>query len=105
MTTGEQLKLDGQSACLAAATVGHHDHANRIDLTIYRITATGTEWSADDVRDQVPADTREWLEHNGNVLASLIGQHAKAGRITAVGDAPTRRARRRTNRNRRWIAA
>lgn len=28
MTTGEQLRLDGQDAALAAATVGHHDHPN-----------------------------------------------------------------------------
>ncbi|MBY6385496.1 hypothetical protein HG717_16480 [Rhodococcus erythropolis] len=39
-SAGEQLRLDGQDAALAAATVGHHDHPNHIE-TRGHIAQTG----------------------------------------------------------------
>ena len=74
-TAGEQLRLDGQDAALAAATVGHHDHPNRIEA---------------------------WMTDHYNVLPALIGHHARRGHIHHVGwCSPTRRTRH-NNPNRTW---
>ena len=67
-SAGEQLRLDGQDAALAAATVGHHDHPNRIETALTELIRSGREFSADHVRDLVPPETRDWMTDHYNVL-------------------------------------
>lgn len=40
-SVGEQLRLDGQDAALAAATVGHHDHPNHIETALTELIRSG----------------------------------------------------------------
>lgn len=72
-SAGEQLRLDGQDAALAAATVGHHDHAKRIRAAIDNLIRSGEPFGADHVRKSVPEDTQAWLlAGHGNVLSTLM---------------------------------
>ena len=101
-SAGEQLRLDGQDAALAAATVGHHDHPNHIETALTELIRSGREFSADHVRDLVPPETRDWMTDHYNVLPALFGQHARRGHIHHVGwCSPTRRTRH-NNPNRTW---
>lgn len=102
MTTGQQLKRDGQDAALAAATVPHHDHGSIVADALDRTIATGDYFTADDVREKLPKATAGWLETHGNVLAALIAARARTGHSTAHGWQQTTRARRKTNPNRIW---
>lgn len=116
-SAGEQLRLDGQDAALAAATVGHHDHPNRIETALTELIRSGREFSADDVREALPPETQAWLKlksigpngkvrTNGNVLSSLIGAHSALNHITFTGrwEKP-RRKERHANPNRVWKGA
>ncbi|NMM84284.1 hypothetical protein B2J88_07910 [Rhodococcus sp. SRB_17] len=102
MTTGIQLRLDGQDATLAAATVGHHNHPALIETALSELIKSGREFSADHVRDTVPADTRAWMTDHYNVLSSIIGRAAHRGRITHTGWCAPARKERHANPNRTW---
>lgn len=102
MTTGEQLRLDGQDATLAAATVGHHNHPEHIEAALTTLIQSGREFSADHVRDLVPPDTRDWMTHNYNVLPALFGGLARRGHITHTGWCTPARPTRHANPNRTW---
>ena len=102
MTTGEQLRLDGQDATLAAATVGHHNHPAHIEAALTTLIASGREFSADHVRDLVPAETRDWMTDHYNVLSSLFGQASRDKRIEHTGWCPPARKERHANPNRVW---
>jgi len=103
MTTGEQLKLDGIIATLAAATVGHHDHPGRIQSAIDELIALGQPFSADNVRDRLPKDTCAWMNDYPNVLPALFGNHSRSGRIRQIGWCSPARKARHGNVNRLWI--
>lgn len=104
MTTGEQLKFDGQDATLAAATVGYHDHPGCIDAAMSVLIRAGQPFSADHVRTLLPADTLAWMADHVNVLPAVFGKHSRAGLIRHVGwCAPTRR-QRHSNPNRVWVS-
>lgn len=105
-SAGEQLRLDGQDAALAAATVGHHDHPNRIETALTELIRSGREFSADHVRDAVPPETRDWLRAgNGNVLSSIIGNASRRGHIDQTGWCQPARKERHSNPNRVWKGA
>ena len=105
-SAGEQLRLDGQDAALAAATVGHHDHPNHIETALTELIRSGREFSADHVRDLVPPDTRDWLRAgNGHVLSSIIGNASRRGHIAQTGWCQPARKERHSNPNRVWKGA
>lgn len=105
MTTGEQLKLEGMTATLAAATVGYHDHPHRIAEALYQLIQSGREFSADHVRDRVPPETRAWMIDHPNVLPAQFGMHRRAGVIRQTGWCSPARKQRHGNPNRIWIGA
>lgn len=103
MTTGEQLKLDGMNAALAATTVGHHDHPNRIRTAIDELIELGQPFSADHVRDRLPTDTCAWMIDYPNVLPAQFGKYSQSGRIRQIGWCSPARKTRHGNVNRLWI--
>lgn len=103
--TGEQLKLEGMTATLAAATVGYHDHPRRIAEVLYQLINSGEAFSADHVRDRLPHDTREWMDEHPNVLPAQFGMHRRAGVIQHIGWCSPARRTRHGNPNRIWIGA
>lgn len=107
MTSGEQLKLVGMETALANTAVGDSDHVERMAAALSFLTKSGEAFTADHLRDRLPADTRAWLDigSNGNKLSALFGQSARAGHITHTGWASPARRQRHSNPNRIWIGA
>ena len=107
MTSGEQLKLVGMETALANTTVGDSDHVERMAAALSYLTKSGEAFTADHLRDRLPADTRAWLDigSNGNKLGGLIARHNRAGYIRHIGWASPARRQRHSNPNRIWIGA
>ena len=118
MSVQEGLDLGelGMADAIAAATTGYQDHTKVITAAIVQAAATRRFFCADDVRDLLPAATREWLalshrgpdgrtKSNGNVLGALINAAARAQLITRAGTTIPRRKTRHGNRNTLWRKA
>ncbi len=100
MTTGEQLRIDGVDANLAAATAGHRaTYRDHVEATLARYAREGTEFSAEDVRKTIPPGIEP---HSHNVLPSLIRLWATRGAIEAVGWVRSTRPTRHASVNRLW---
>ncbi|SDD86179.1 hypothetical protein [Actinokineospora iranica] len=92
----------GQQANLAAATAGHRRYREAVEAVLADLVATGHPFTADDVRQAVPADA-EAEAHSPNVLPSVLGTWAARRVIVPCGEYRSRRRPRRASRNRVWI--
>lgn len=99
MPTGEQLAIDGVEANLAAATAIHRTYRDHAEAVLARFARAETTFTADDVRDLIPAGVEP---HSHNVLPSLINVWARRGAIQAVGWVRSTRPTRHASVNRVW---
>lgn len=103
MTNGEQLKLTGVGAVLAAATAPHRaSYKDAALAAIEELCASGRTWTLDDVHALIPAEVQP---HSPNVLPALIASLSRNGRIVPDGWASSARPSRRAGYSRRWRAA
>lgn len=100
-TSGQQLRDQGITDVLAADTAPHRGYGDMVRDVIER-TPPGVRFSADDVRDQLPADARP---HHPNVMPSVFGVLASAGVIRRVGDVNAARRSRHGSRISVWVRA
>lgn len=97
---GEQLKMVGIDACMAAATSVVRTYRQHAEQVIRELVVAGDPFTADDVRRAMPLDAEP---HSPNVLPSLLGNLASKGEITAVDWRTSSRRSRHASRNRVWI--
>ncbi len=100
MTTGEQLRLDGVEANLAAATAPHRvTFRDHVEALLAEHSRNRTEFSAEDIRKAIPDGVEP---HSHNVLPSLIRLWATRGAIEPVGWIAATRPTRHGSVNRVW---
>lgn len=102
MSTGEQLRIEGIQANLAAATSPTRDFAWHAARVMARFMREHREFSAEDIRREIPAGVEP---HHPNVLGSVIGAARSRGEIVPVGRCLTTRPSRHASRNTVWTAA
>lgn len=100
---GEQLRLDGTQAVLAAETTvlsgGFREHAERALAELIQARA---EFTAEEVRARIPTGIEA---HHPNVLPAVIRLAAQRGQIEPVGWKQAARPTRHASVNRVWRAA
>lgn len=101
MTTGEQLRIDGTTANLAAATAPTRPFLHHAQLAIARFIRERRQFDAEDIRREIPAGIEP---HHPNVIGSLIANYRNRGEIVPVGRTRTTRRSRHSARNTVWIA-
>src|SRR5690625_2326633 len=99
--TGTQLRDRGQSDVLAADVAVHRGSAEEVQAVIDALIAEAREFTADDVRDRLPAD---FHPHSDNPQPAVIGALAARDRIRAVGPRRCARPSRRAGWMRIWAA-
>jgi hypothetical protein len=98
-TEGEQLRLDGVHANLAAATAINRTYRDHAEEVITRYIRQGALFTADDIHRLIP----EGIEpHSPNVLPSLLAYYSRRKLIRPVGWAASGRASRHASHNRIW---
>jgi hypothetical protein len=97
---GEQLRMIGIDACLAAAVSINRTYRQHAEAVITELIAAGDPFTADDVRRAMPTDLEA---HHPNVLPSLLGCLSARGAIKPVDWATSGRRSRHASRNRVWI--
>lgn len=107
MTSGEQLKLVGMDTALANTAVGDSDHVARMEAALSYLTKSGEAFSAEKLRDRLPADTNAWLKvgRNYNKMGALFNTHARNGHIRHIGWCSPARRERHSNPLKIWIGA
>lgn len=103
--TGEDLRNQGWADVQAADTAVHRGYADLIRDAIDALNLTGEPWTAEDVRRWIADRHPEAMPHSPNLLGSVIGAEAAAGRISAVGLVKPGRASRRASMIRAWVGA
>lgn len=101
MTTGEQLKLEGITAVLAAATAPHRPWRWHAELALNTLIAKGDPFTIEDLRKLVPTDI---TPHHHNAWGALISTAAQAGHIQRCGIAKTHRKRAHAREVKLWQA-
>lgn len=104
MTTGEQLRMDGLAANLAAQTAPHRDYREHAERVLAEFVRERREFTADDVHRQLPDDIKPQSTKSPNVIPSLIGSYSAQKVIVPVGWANSTRPSRHASRNRIWTA-
>src|SRR5690625_516855 len=99
MTTGTQLRDQGQADVLAADAAIHRGVTEDINAAIADLISEGREFTADDIRERLPAD---FDPHSDNLLPAVIGSLAARDRIRAVGHRRCTRPSRRAGWMRIW---
>jgi hypothetical protein len=102
MTTGEQLRIEGITANLAAATAGHRPYRWHAEKALADLVKSRREFTADDIRNRIPKGV---VAHHVNVLPSVIANARSRGDIVPVGRCRTTRPSRHSSRNTVWTAA
>lgn len=102
MTTDEQLRSDGITANLAAATSGNRDYRHHAERVLAEFIRRRIPFTADEIRKAIPDGVEA---HHPNVLPSLLGAAASKHVIRPVGFTNSTRPSRHASRNRVWIAA
>lgn len=98
-TVGEQLRIDGIEANLAAAAALNRPYREHAELILADFARRQAEFTADDVRRLIPDGVEP---HSHNVLPSLIRVWAARGAIQAVGWVRSTRPSRHASVNRMW---
>lgn len=103
MTNGEQLKLDGIGAVLAASTAAHRvSYRDAALAAIEELNSLGHTWTLDDVHRRIPEDIEP---HSPNTLPAIIASLSRRGVIVPDGWAASTRPQRRAGYSRRWRPA
>lgn len=102
MSTGEQLRMEGMTANLAAQTAPHRDYREHAEHILAEFVRQRREFTADDVHRQLPDDIKPQSQQHPNVIPSLIGIYSAQKVIVPVGWANSTRASRHASRNRIW---
>lgn len=102
MTTGEQLRIEGISSNLAAATSVNRSYRWHAEKALAELIRSKREFTADDIRARIPKDV---VAHHVNVLPSVIANARSRGDIVPVGRCRTTRRSRHASRNTVWTAA
>lgn len=102
MTTGEQLRIEGVAANLAAATSPTRPFAHYAEAALARFIRERRRFDAEDIRREIPAGVEP---HHPNVIGSLIANYRNRGEIVPVDRTRTTRRSRHSSRNCVWIAA
>lgn len=98
---GEQLRMEGMAANVAAATAPHRgDYREQAERILAQFVRERREFTADDVHRAIPAGTGP--PHSQNVLPSLMGIYAARKVIVPVGWVNSARVSRHASRNRVW---
>lgn len=100
MTSGQQLRMEGIDANLAAAQSINRTYRDHAETILAGFARSGREFTADDIRQAIPAGLEP---HHPNVLPSLLGQWSAQERIQPVDWAMSQRRSRHSSRNRVWV--
>lgn len=98
MSTGVELRDAGMALVIENAPL---DYKTEIAKSLDWLIGLDVPFTADDVRDMVPAH----LTGHPNVLPALLGSRARNGRIVPVGRYRTTRRTRHSSKNQVWRAA
>ena len=99
MTTGTDLRDQGQADVIAADAAIHRGVTEHINAAIADLIAEGQEFTAEDIRDRLPEDARP---HSDNLLPAVIGSMAARRKIRRVGERRCTRPSRRAGWMRVW---
>ena len=99
MTTGTQLRGQGQADVLAADVAAHRGYAEHVHDAVDQLVAAGVHFDAEDVRALVPEGVEP---HSPNLLPAILGSMAANDRIRAVGHRRCTRPSRRAGWMRIW---
>jgi len=99
MTTGTDLRDQGQADVIAADAAIHRGVTEDINAVIADLIAEGQEFTAEDIRDRLPEDARP---HSDNLLPAVIGSLAARRKIRRVGERRCTRPSRRAGWMRVW---
>ena len=100
MSTGHDLRAAGIADNLPAATAPHRPYREAAEDALDRLINTRQPFTSDDVRRAVRG---ELVAHSDNVLPSILGCAAKAGRIVRVTDIAAQRRSRHGSRIGVWV--
>lgn len=101
LPTGEQLRIEGVEANLAAASAPHRPFLHHAEIALARFIREGRRFTAEDIRDEIP----EGIEpHHHNVIGSMLSHASQRGDIVPVGVTRATRRSRHSSRNCIWIA-
>lgn len=103
MTTGEQLKLDGMAASMAAATNGHHDHGLVIRSAMHVLALRGQPFAACDVKELLPPYTLDHLKGSPGLMGSMFHHMRREKVIVQIGMVRPLSKSRHGNLNGQWI--
>lgn len=99
---GRTLRDQGWEAVQAADTAPHRGYRHHVEVALAELIRTGQMFDADEIRRRVPDEVEA---HSPNLLPSVLGSWARAGRIVPIGYRNSGRASRHASRNRVWIGA
>ncbi|SER95886.1 hypothetical protein SAMN05216188_11888 [Lentzea xinjiangensis] len=96
----------GQAANLAAGTTGHRDDRTVIEIAVAVCARNNRPFTADDVHQLVRHERPDGYDRN--LVSSVMGTWAQAGRIVReleAGLSPSRNRSRKGSRNSYWRGA
>lgn len=99
VTTGKELRADGQDAVISADTAAHRGYREYVEDAIDALIAKGMEFTAEDIRMLIPKGVKP---HHPNLMPAILGSLASRGRIRAVGHRQCTRPSRRAGWMRVW---
>ena len=109
MTTGLDLRHEGQAAVVAADAATHRGFKAYLNKALDALMNVCDEFTVDDVRriaSEIAALEGSSAEpHSPNLLPAILGGYVAAGRIVRVGEYHSGRKSRRYGRNGRYRAA
>lgn len=91
MTTGLERRDEGWSAVQAADQAANRDYGDHIRAALAWLIKTGEPFTSDDVARIAADDANVCIccatkPHSPNLIGSIIGTAARAGRITRTGN-------------------
>ena len=101
--SGAELRDRGIADALAGDLAVHRSHGDAVRETLDALIAGGVEFTADDLRRELPDDVRTLV--SPAVLGSLFNTAARHGEIRCTGFAVSTTPSRRAGVLRRWVAA
>lgn len=101
--TGAQLRNQGTSDALAAATTAVFDYAYAIECILDELCETGRTFTADDVQRRCQERHGDTFRPRPNVVPAAFSRYARQGRIRMVGVDISRRPGRHAGILRQWV--
>jgi hypothetical protein len=106
LTLALERRHEGQDANLAAAVKPHMDLRSRVESIVAILAKDGVPFNADKIHGQLKKEIGEVYDRN--VVSSVMGKWAQAGRIIRVpekGITPSKEPTRNGSRNSWWIGS